>query len=422
MSNLLPGPDTITRVILDNGITVLVYENFASQSVVIAGSLRLGSLLEPLEHNGLAALTVNALMRGTETRTFEQISAAMEDIGADLGLSAGVQRASFFGKSLAEDLPLLIDLLEDALRRPTFPAAQVERLRGEIITSLQIRQHDTRYRASRAFSETLYPADHIFHYSPRGSLHTLPLLTRDHLVEFHARHFHPAGMIIAVVGAVESAAAVETIRARFEGWRADHEPEPIHVPDISAPTEMQRVFVPVAGKSQSDIVIGTLGPARHDPDFKAAQLANNILGVFGMMGRIGQSVREDLGLAYYVYSQLEGGLSRAPWSIVAGVNPANVDLAIEQILNEVRRLVTEPVSAEDLADNQSYLVGNLPLQLESSEGIAGTLLNLETYQLGLDYLINYRDTIYALTRDDLLAAAQHYLNPDALVIAVAGVG
>jgi zinc protease len=139
-----------------------------------------------------------------------------------------------------------------------------------------------------------------------------------------------------------------------------------------------------------------------------------------MMGRIGAIVREELGLAYYVYSQLEGGLSRAPWSIVAGVNPANVDLAIERILDELRRFAEEPVSEEDLADNQSYLVGNLPLQLESNEGIAGTILNMEIYRLGLDYLLHYRDTIYALTRDDLFAATRHYLAPDRLVIAVAG--
>jgi zinc protease len=139
-----------------------------------------------------------------------------------------------------------------------------------------------------------------------------------------------------------------------------------------------------------------------------------------MMGRIGASVREELGLAYYAYSQIDGGMGPGPWSIAAGVNPANVGLAIERIIDELRRLTSEPVSDQDLSDNQAYYVGHLPLQLESNEGIAGTLHNMELYHLGLDYLITYRDQICSLTKEDLLAAARHYLNPNALVIGVAG--
>jgi zinc protease len=107
---------------------------------------------------------------------------------------------------------------------------------------------------------------------------------------------------------------------------------------------------------------------------------------------------------------------------MAGVNPANVDLAIERIQDELRRLTSEPVSADDLADNQAYFTGRLPLQLESNEGVAASILNMELYGLGLDYLLHYRDMILRLTADDLLAAAQHYLDPDRLAIGVAGPG
>jgi zinc protease len=106
--------------------------------------------------------------------------------------------------------------------------------------------------------------------------------------------------------------------------------------------------------------------------------------------------------------------------VIAGVNPANVDLAVERITDELRRLTTEPVSDSDLSDNQAYHVGHLPLQLESNEGLASTILNMEMYGLGLDYLLTYRDRIYGLNKEDLLRAAKRYLNPDALVIGVAG--
>jgi zinc protease len=185
-------------------------------------------------------------------------------------------------------------------------------------------------------------------------------------------------------------------------------------------TDSRRALVPLPGKTQSDIVLGLPGPSRFEPDYYAAMLANSILGQFGMMGRIGASVREELGLAYYAYSQVDGGMGPGPWSVIAGVNPANVNLAIERIGDELRRLVNEPVGDEDLSDVQAYYVGHLPLQLESNEGIASTLASMELYNLGLDYLVTYRDRIYSLSKDDLQRAARRYLKPDALVIGIAG--
>jgi len=416
----LPGPHNITRVELENGIVVLVYENDAAQSVVIGGSLAAGSLYETPAQSGLAALTASALMRGTHSRDFNAIHTALEDIGADLDVGAGVHQTSFSGKALAEDLPTLIELLADVLRHPAFPQAPVERLRGEILTGLQYRQQDTRYRANRAFQEALYPDSHPYHYSSRGTLDTLPLLTTADLAQFHTRHYGPRGMVITIVGAVQAADAVSIVRQHLSDWRNPDQPPVPALPALRPPQETRRVSVPIPGKTQSDIVMGTIGPARKAEDYRAAALVNSVLGQFGMMGRIGDEVREKQGLAYYAYSGIEGGHGPGPWSVNAGVNPANVDKAVNSILHEIERIITEPVSAEDLSDNQSYFTGHLPLQLESNEGLAASIMHMETYQLGLDNLLLFRNRIMALTQEDLLAAARNYLNPQALIIAVAG--
>ncbi|MDX2161594.1 MAG: pitrilysin family protein [bacterium] len=416
----LPGAHNIHRETLPNGIVVLVYENFAAQSVVISGSIRAGSQFETPAQNGLASLTASALLRGTAQYDFDTINERLESAAADLDFGGAVHRTSFSGKALAEDLPLLIDLLAEAVRRPAFPAAQIERLRGELLTFLNIRQQDTRYRAGRAFSETLFPPDHPYHYSTRGTLETVPTLSVDDLTAFHARHYGPAGMILVIVGAVKADEALRIVRDGLGDWTNAAQPEPPSIPQVEPLRETRRAAVGLAGKTQSDIVLGVVGPSRFAPDYQAASLANSVLGQFGMMGRIGHSVRETLGLAYYAYSALDGGYAPSPWSVTAGVNPANVELAIARITDELRRLSSEPISADDLADNQSYFTGRLPLQLETNEGIAGSILNMEIYGLGLDYLVTYRDRIYALTADDVLAAARQYLTPDALVIAVAG--
>ncbi len=416
----LPSPENITRVVLDNGIVILAYENWHVKSVVMSGSLEAGSIHELPEDNGLASLTAAALMRGTRHRDFDTLHGELEDIGADLSIGAGTHSVSFGGKALAEDLPVLLDVLNDVLRYPTFPDNFVEKLRQQRLTELNYSEFDARYRAGRAFRETLYPPTHTYHFSSYGSLETLPHLTSAALRAFHQQHYHPAGMIISIVGAVKAADAVALVQAKFADWHNNGQTAAVDLPAMTLPDETRRVYVGLPGKTQASIVMGLIGPSRYAEDYQAALLANSVLGEFGMMGRIGHVIREQLGLAYYAYSRLEGGAGPGAWSIAAGVAPENVELAIERALDEVRRLIQEPVSDEDLADNQSYFTGRLPLRLENSAGIAATLQTIERYHLGLDYIQTYHDKIYRLTQDDLLHAGQHYLDPDRFVIAVAG--
>lgn len=415
-----PNSVTIARAELPNGITVLVYENFAAQSVVISGSLGTGSLFEPPLQNGLAAFTASALLRGTRVRSFDHLATTLEDIGADLDVGSGVHRTGFGGKALAEDLPILIELLGDVLREPAFPEDQVERLRGEIMTGLQIRSQDTRFRASRAFYEALYPAAHPYHYSGRGSLETIPTLTTEDLRRFHSETYTPDGMIIAIVGAVRSEEAIEYVRSHLGDWQNLHHAAPPELPPLEPRQQPARVFVPLPGKTQTDLIIGGAGPSRLSDDYLPAMLVNSVLGQFGMMGRIGAIVREELGLAYYAYSSLDGGMGPTPWRVTAGVSPGNVERAVDEILRQIRRITTEPVSDEDLASVQSYFIGRLPLQLESNEGIAGSILSMELYDLGFDYLDTFPEKLRALTVEDLLKAAQHYLKPDAYVLGLSG--
>lgn len=418
----VPNEQNITRVVLENGITVLVYENHHAQSVVLAGSLEAGSVWETPESNGLAALVASSLIRGTETRDFDTLHSTMEDLAADLSIGASKHSARFSGKSLAEDFRVLVDLLADTLRRPVFPQDHVERLRGEWLTGLRYRQQDAGWLAGRAFRQMLYPVEHPYHHGTQGTLESIPQITIDDLRRFHRQHYGPEGMIIVVVGAVKANKVIEVIREFFGDWgNAEQSPTP-DLPTLDSVTEPMRGDIVVAGKKQTNIMIGTRGPSRFEPEYRAANIANSILGQFGMMGRIGDVVREREGLAYYAGSQITGGQGPGAWSINAGVDPANVERAIELCLGEVRRIITEPVSDEDLDDNKSYFIGRLPLQLENNEGIAASLLTIETYQLGLNYLLSYRDIIQRITKEDLLNAAQKYLNPDAMVISVAGPG
>jgi zinc protease len=151
-------------------------------------------------------------------------------------------------------------------------------------------------------------------------------------------------------------------------------------------------------------------------------VGNSILGQFGMMGRIGDAVREKAGLAYYAFSDVSGGVNGGPgsWDVSAGVNPRNLDKAVDLIIKELAKFAKGGVTKEELADCKANFIGRLPLSLESNSGVAGALMNMERHQLGLEYLLNYADMIGAVTREDVLAVARKYIDVSKLAIATAG--
>ncbi len=415
----IPGPHDITRSELPNGITVLIRENHSSPAVILKGYLTVGAYDEDPEQAGLSAFTADALMRGTETWTFEQIYEALESVGASVGINGSTYATGFGTKSLAEDVPLVLDILSAALRSPTFPPDEIEKERGEILTDLEERTHDTRRMANLAFYELAYPEWHPYAHSLSGYVETVSALRRDDLAKFYADRYGPAGMVIVVVGGVNTADVLAQIDNAFGDWEGAC-PARQPLPDVPAITEERERRIAIPGKTQSDIVLGYPGPPRTDPDFLDAVVCNTILGVFGLMGRLGENVRDEQGLAYYSYSRVDGGAGPGPWRVLAGVNPANVDRAVASVRDEIRRICEEPVEAEELADNKAFITGSLPLRLETNEGVAGSIVSMERYGLGLDYLERYADLIREITAERVQAVANRWLDPDAYGLAIAG--
>ncbi len=420
MPNLTyPGPENIQRQTLPNGITILVYENFASESIVLSGLVRAGALAETHSQAGLASFTASLLLHGTRQRSFGDIYEALESVGAGLDFSSGRHTTEFSGHALAEDLPLLVDLLAQSLREPTFPVDQVELLRGQILTGLQMRANDTRHMANMAFRELLYP-EHPYSLSTEGYPHTVSAILREDMVDFHKRYYGPQGMILGIVGAVKKADAIAQIERVLGDWQNPQQQALPPVADVPRPPAVVRRHVHMPDKNQADVLLGLPGPRRAAPDYLDAKMMNTILGVFGMMGRIGENVREKRGLAYYAYSHLQGGLGPSPWFASAGVAPQNVDEAVLAILDEIARMQNEPVSAEELADSQAYITGSMPVGLETNSGLVNVLTDMEFYGLGLKYLQQYPDMIWEITPERVQAAAQKYLSVAQIAVAVAG--
>jgi zinc protease len=273
--------------------------------------------------------------------------------------------------------------------------------------------------ASMVFDQILFK-DHPYSRPEDGYPETIQNIKRNDLLKFHREYYGPRGMVIAIVGGVKPEDAVRQVKRALGDWEVMGQKEAPDLPPVKILKKTVSKHHRIAGKSQSDLVIGTNGPMRRDPEFMPASIGNNILGQFGMMGRIGDVVREKSGLAYYAYSSLNAGLGPGSWDVSAGVSPQNVKKASGLIVDELERFVQEGVTADELADTKANFIGRLPLSLESNGGIANALLNIERHDLGLDYYRRYADLVNEVTAEGVLNAARKYIDIDRLAIAVAG--
>lgn len=412
---------TIQRATLPNGLVLLGSERPRLSTVAVRLRVYAGAAHDADETEGLARLVGVLLRHGTSRYRYEELSSLTDGLGASVGEDIHRGYTDLVVRCLAEDFATLADLLFELVRSPIFPDLEFARLRGSAESAILRADQDTRVVAEREFRAAAYPPGHPYRRSLLGTRGAIAALSREDLVAFHARHYRPDAMAVAVVGGVPFAEAVAVIERTCAGWRAPSAP-PSPLEALASPpaAARSRQYFALPGKAQADIVLGLVARGREDPAYYALDMANLILGRLGLYGRLGRAVREERGLAYYAFSTLDGGRGPVPWMARAGVDPANVERAIETIVEEVARFGRDGVTDAELADAKSFLVGSLALGVEGSGGLALALLNIEFHALGLDFLTRYPAIVSALTREAVREAAWSYLRPEGLTIAVAG--
>lgn len=416
----LPNPENIRRRVLPNGMVVLAKENDQSAAVSLRGVFPAGAYLDPAGAAGLSKMTSSSLLFGNEKRGFDEINELLDDCAASLNFNSGARNVSFDAHCLSEDLPTMLELVHDSLTTPTFPAELLDIVRRQAATSYEVQRHDPDSMADEVFNKILYP-DHPYGRPDIESIEALMALTRDDVAGFAERYYSPKGMILAVSGGADPEQTLDLTERIFGAWDPEKAlPDPDAVFAAIKPYTPQRIHHEIPGKSEMSLVVGVRGPKYDDPLKNAAKVGNSILGEFGMMGRVGHSVRDEYGLAYSVDSSLSIYHYGGDWSVAAGVNPEDAGRALDLILAELKRFTTEEVSDEELDDVKSFLIGGMPLGLSSNESVAHVLINIEHNQLGLDHFVRFPEKINAITKADVLQAAQTYWDPDQLVIVTAG--
>jgi zinc protease len=320
---------------------------------------------------------------------------------------------------LSEDLPPIVTLLADIVRHPMFPDDEVETRRGEIVTLIRQDEDNPAAVAHETLLARLYGDMHPYGRRTRGTVQQVETIDRAALRQFHAERFRPGTLSLVMVGDVEPSRAIAAAADAFGGWRAAPAPGVPLLP-ASPHTARRAHVVPMMNKAQADIAYGFISIARSDPAYYAYSLMNNILGQYSLGGRLGDSIRERQGMAYYVFSALDASVIPGPLTIRAGVSPANVDRAVASIDAEVSALAAEGPRDSELAESKQYLVGSMPRTLETNAGIASFLQTAEFFGLGLDYDLRLPGLLQAVTREQVHEAARRILVPAAATVVVAG--
>ncbi len=405
------------RRVLPNGLTVITARNPLIPAVSIAIGVNAGATADPAP--GTAALTARVLDKGTTRYDAEAIADELEGRGASLSVGAGRQQIVVSATCLAEDIGAVLPVACDVSRQPTFPEAAVATRRAELITGIQEAADDPGSVAVDALHAALYPDGHPLGRPVRGTHDAVAALTRADLVAFHQRYFVPGAAIVVAVGDIDAEELADRISREFADWRG--EPTPIPLPPAPAPRGERTLIVKaMPDKSQADVAYGTVGLARRDPDYYAALVMNNALGQYALGGRLGDSIRERQGMAYYVYSSMDAGLDAGPLMVRAGVSSENVERTVASIDAELIAVLTGGFTTAEVDDAKRYLIGSLPRQLETNAGIAGFLLSAEVYGLGIDHDVRLPQRIAEVTHEDVARVARRLLDPARVVVVVAG--
>ncbi|MGH7407799.1 MAG: M16 family metallopeptidase [Candidatus Methylomirabilales bacterium] len=406
-----------TREVLQSGLVLLTAERPALPIVTVRVLVRAGSLHEPADLPGLANLAAVLLPQGTARRTALELSEAIDFIGGTLKAEGGQDTATVTLTLLKRDLATGLDLLTDLVRSPVFREEEIRRkvqqLKGAIVQKVE----DAGTVAAEAFAAALYGA-HPYGRPVEGTAESLPAITRQHLVDFHARLYVPNNTLVAVAGDVTAAEVRALFGSAFGDWAARPVAAPSLPPVASPPSRVVRRLD--RELTQANIVVGHVGYPRRSPDHYALSVLNYVLGGGGFTSRLVHSIREERGWAYDVHSRFSPGLEAGPFAVTLQTKNETAGEAVREVLAQLRRIRQDGITAEELRDAQAFLTGSFPLRYDTNAEVAALLTQMELHGLGMDFPERYPDLIRSLTREEIGRVARQYLESDRHVVVVVG--
>jgi zinc protease len=405
------------RVVLDNGLTLLLLENRRLPIVAAQALVRYVDLFEPEGKEGLATLNGMMLDQGTAKHTGPRIAELIENVGGLLEVNGSGGSV----KVLAPDRRLGLQLLFECLAEANFPKDKFAQQRGRLLSTIDDNARQPQYRARQAFRRLVY-GKHPLGRPALGTRQSVSGLTPADCRAFHRRVFVPNNTVVAVVGDFDSGAVVAEVKRLTAGWNkaALEKPKPPKIPKVKAFT---RKIITMPEAAQLHVFLGHVGVRRTNPDYYKLLVMDNVLGTGeGFTDRLSARLRDRLGLAYTVSANITDSAGEEPGLFTGyiGTRPDKLALVQKVFLEEIDRLRRQLPKTQEVEDAKKYLLGSLPFRFTTNEKVASQLLAIDRFRLGLNYLADYRAAVGAVTPADVRTVAAKYLDPKHLVLVAAG--
>ncbi|PYQ01764.1 MAG: hypothetical protein DMF83_24880, partial [Acidobacteria bacterium] len=402
---------------LPNGLTVYWIESHALP--IVAGQLvvRSGSAADPAALPGLAAFTAAMLDEGTKTRDALAIAAQLEGLGANLTTGSTFDGSYVTFDVLKPNAEQALAIVSDVSLGPTFPDKDVERVRGDRLTSL-LQQRDSPFQiAFRVMYPALYGPTHPYGHVPLGTEEALKKITREDIAGFYRSSYSPANAALVLAGDLTEAEARRLATQAFGSWSGPAVAAPAPPTPTSIPERV--VLVDMAGAPQTAIGIVQLGVRRSDPDFERLNVMNTILGGL-FSSRVNLNLRERHGYTYGAFSSLVETRGVGPLFVGSAVRADVTGASVHEMLNEAQGMTQAEVTPDELALAKDSIARSLPALFETTRSAVGTVGSLFLFELPPDYYVGLPSRLASMTAAEVFAATKRHLAPDRMLVVAVG--
>ncbi|MDB4961137.1 MAG: peptidase domain protein [Myxococcales bacterium] len=413
-------PPVAKRLKLKNGMSLLVVENhklpIVSMSIVIPGA---GSSNDPKGKGGLASFTADLLDEGAGGLSAIGIAEETDRLGAGIGIYADVDASYVSVTTLAKTLDQTLDLASKIIMQPAFDDKEVERVKGDRMTALELRRDRPREVASIMLNAAIFGMSSAYGHPTSGIREEFKNLGAADVRTFYKERWNPAAMTLVVVGDVDPVAFKAKLDAGLGAWKPAGAKKPGKVVATPAKIGSRLLLVDRKDAAQSDVRIGIIGPDRKDTRFFAFEVFRTTLGD-GFTSRLVQRLREQLGITYGAGASMDWRLARGPFVIATAIVTPSTGQGISETLKMVEDLATTDVPAEELEKSKQNLIRALPARFDTNTGTADAFAELALFGLPDDWYTRYADSVRRITAKDVKSIAKAVAPAKKLVISIVG--
>ncbi len=411
-------PPTVERHTLDNGMTLFFASDHELPVISMYALIKTGSIYEPAEKIGVAAVTAEVMRTGgTTTYSSDAINDLLEFVAASVEVDIGEDSGSVALWTLKRNLDTALKIFAEVLRRPAFEQEKIDLAKNHMLESIRRRNDSPENIRGREFMRVLYGNMHPLARIPQ--IETIDAITRDDLIAFHQTYVHPNNVMLAVTGDFESAEMLKTLTETFGNWPSAD----VKLPEVE-PVKYEfspGVYLVDKDVEQTNLGIGHLGIMADNPDYPAVRVLDLILGSGGFSSRLFQKVRTERGLAYTVGSYLGAGTrDYAPFLIYCGTRNDAVQETIQVILDAIKEMLATEVTERELDSAKNQYLNSYIFKFATVNDIIRRKMFYEYVGYPPDFLETFRDNVMKVTQADVLRAAQTYLHPDKMKILAVG--